>query len=237
MNLMSYPVGPLLQALARRILANLDFMDDRVKICGDDQECPPYTDTQLLISLLGVLVFPHERIPGALGKLLSSDDSLPRVVAVKYSAAGAGRAEVTGPDGERETVDPASIRNLPELLRNAIAHFNVRPIERNGCFAGVRVWNKDDSGQITLVADVNFAELRPLARRILGALADGRSDLKLDDPPDPLKVLEYTRAPTADKPRAPRVIDHVWKRVLDMHNGDYNRAKQFVDGILQRACH
>ena len=192
---MSYPVGPLLQALAQRVLANLDFMDDRAKIGGDDQECPPYTDTQLLISLLGVLVFPHERTPDALGKLLDNYEGLSRVIAIKYSAGRAGRVEISGPDGERETVDPTSIKDLPRLLRNAIAHFNVRPVERNGSFAGVEVWNKDDTGQTTLVADLNFAELRPLARHILSALAEPKSDLGIDDPPNPLPVRSYK--PTA----------------------------------------
>jgi hypothetical protein len=233
---MGYPIGPLLPALAGRILANLDLIDDQAtKIRGSDQNRPPYADTQLLISLLGVLVFPHERTPGALGKLLSNYDDLSRVVAIRYSVAGAGRAEITGPDGERETVDPTSIRNLPTLLRNSIAHFNIRPIEQNGSFAGIRVWNEDDSGQITLVADLGFAELRPLARCILSALAAAKSDLRLDDPPDPLEVLARPHASTTGAPKAPRIIDHVWKRILDANNGDYNQAKQYVDQILQHA--
>jgi HEPN pEK499 p136 len=235
---MGYPVGPLLQELAQRILANLDLIDDlalATETRGMDQKRPPYTDTQLLISLLGVLVFPHERTNGALGRLLSNYDGLSRVVAIRYSAAGPGRVEITGSDGERETVDPTSIRNLPKLLRNGIAHFNIRPIERNGSFAGIRVWNKDDSEQITLVADLDFSELRPLARYILNALAEAKSDLRLDDPPDPLELLAHTRASTADKPKAPRIIDYVWKRVLESHNGDACQAKQFVDRILRDA--
>jgi hypothetical protein len=235
-KLMGYPIGPLLPALAERILANLDLIDDRAaEIRSSDQNRRPYADTQLLISLLGVLVFPHERTPGALGKLLSNYDGLSRVVAIRYSAAGADRAEIIGPDGERETVDPTSIRNLPKLLRNSIAHFNIRPIEQNGSFAGIRVWNEDDSGQITLVADLDFAGLRPLARCILSALAAAKSDLRLDDPPDPLEVLAHTRASTAHTPKAPRIIDHVWKRILIAKGGDYSQAKQYVDKILQQA--
>jgi hypothetical protein len=149
---MSYPVGPLLSALAQRILANLDLIDHQAaKLRRGDQNCPPYTDTQLSISLLGVLVFPHERTPGALGRLLTNYYGLSRAVAVRYSAAGPGRMEIAGADGKREIVEPTSIRNLPKLLRHSIAHFNIRPIERDGSFAGIRVWNKDDSGQITFV--------------------------------------------------------------------------------------
>ena len=148
---MGYPVGPLLPALARRILADLDLIDEHAaKIHGAGHNFPPYTDTQLLISLLGVLVFPHERTPEALGKLLNDYEGLSRVVAIRYPAGRTGGVEISGPDGERETVDPNSVKHLPKLLRNAIAHFNVRPIERNGILAGVRVWNKDDTGKARL---------------------------------------------------------------------------------------
>ena len=59
---MSYPVGPLLRTLAERILKNLDLIDRQAPKWGvADQDEPPYTDTQLLVSLLGVLVFPNKR--------------------------------------------------------------------------------------------------------------------------------------------------------------------------------
>ena len=34
-----------------------------------ESDNPPFADTQLLISLLGILIFPHERTPNALGEL------------------------------------------------------------------------------------------------------------------------------------------------------------------------
>ena len=232
---MSNPVGPLLQTLAQRVLTNLDFIDDHVRICGGDQDRQPYTDTQLLISLLSVLVFPHERTPGALGRLVANYNGLSRVVTIRYPTAGAGRVEIAGSDGERETVEPASIRDLPKLLRNGIAHFNIGPIEWNGSFAGIRVWNKDESGQVTLVADLNFGELRPLARGILSDLAKSRSDLRLDDPPDPLETLGYKFSRTTNRSKAPRIIDHVWKRFLEAHSGDPSQAKTLVDRVLDEA--
>jgi hypothetical protein len=48
-------------------------------------------------------------------------------------------------DGERELINPSSIKSLPKLLRNSIAHFNVLPLKENGRFSGVRVWNKDEA--------------------------------------------------------------------------------------------
>jgi hypothetical protein len=67
---MRYPTGPLLAALASRILSNLDLIEARAPKSGSArQNEPPYADTQLLISLLGVLIFPHEKAPFALGNL------------------------------------------------------------------------------------------------------------------------------------------------------------------------
>ena len=59
---MGYPVGPLLSELARRVLANLKFIESRApKWKSVNQNDPPFEDTQLLVSMLGVLIFPHER--------------------------------------------------------------------------------------------------------------------------------------------------------------------------------
>jgi hypothetical protein len=67
---MGQQVGPLLATLATRILHNLD-MDSMAPPSGSDrQDEPPFSDTQLLISLLGVLIFPHEAAPEALGQPL-----------------------------------------------------------------------------------------------------------------------------------------------------------------------
>jgi hypothetical protein len=186
---MTSPVGPLLQALAERILANLDAIDAHATRPGEpDQDRAPYSDTQLLISLLGVLVFPHERAPDALGELLQGYNSLGDVVKIRYPnlERPGERIEVCGSDGERELTNPSSIKSLPKLLRNSIAHFNLLPLKEKGRFSGVRVWNKDEAGNVTLVADLAFNELRSLARHILDALARQYHSMKLDDPEDPL---------------------------------------------------
>ena len=66
-------------------------------------------------------------------------------------------------DGATETIDPRSLKNLPRLLRNSIAHFNIRPIGVDGRFGGIRIWNRNPKGQITFVADLDFDAFRPLA--------------------------------------------------------------------------
>jgi hypothetical protein len=149
--------APLLQALAECILANLDAIDAQAPRRGEpDQDRAPYSDTQLLVSLLGVLVFPHERAEGALGELLQGYKSLGDVVKIRYPhlERPEERIEVCGSDGERELINPSSIKNLPKLLRHSIAHFNVLPLNQNGRFSGVRVWNNETSSRPTAIIPV-----------------------------------------------------------------------------------
>jgi hypothetical protein len=198
-------------------------------------------DTQLLASLLGVLVFPHERAEGALGELLQGYKSLGDVVKIRYPhlERPEERIEVCGSDGERELINPSSIKNLPKLLRHSIAHFNVLPLNQNGRFSGVRVWNNDEAGNVTLVADRAFNELRSLARHILGAFARPSRSLKLDDPEDPLDEsgeLKEKFIQRAKPKQQPRVTDTLWERLVKGCDGDKNRAKDEMDqAIRERA--
>jgi len=189
---MSYPIGSLLSVLAGRVQENLKFVDchapkwDPNSPHSDD---PPYADTQLLISLLGILIFPHERVPDALGELLNEFDvPLDAIIQVRYSSQVNGGICLTDADGLPETIDATSLKDLPRLLRNSIAHFNIRPIDVHGRFGGIRIWNRNRKGDITFVADMDFDAFRPLAHHILRCLHD-REGLPLDDPPDPLKEV------------------------------------------------
>jgi hypothetical protein len=98
---MGYPVGPLLAALADRILHNLDLIEQKAPKWGTpEQDQPPYSDQQFLISLLGVLVFPHEKAPGALGELMRGFKSLRKVVDVVYPVRTDAGVEIADTDGE-----------------------------------------------------------------------------------------------------------------------------------------
>lgn len=109
---MAFPVGPLLQAMAARILFNLDFIEQHAPNAGDpDFERPPYADTQLLVSLLGVLVFPHERTPGALGDLVRGYPDINDIVTVRHSRVGSERVEIADDSGEATVVDARATRS------------------------------------------------------------------------------------------------------------------------------
>jgi hypothetical protein len=234
---MNAPVGPLLRTLAERILANVDLIGQQDADFGDmDQNRAPYPDTQLLISLLGVLVFPHERTPGALGRLLKNYEALSNVVTIRYPKLNQSDIELVEASGERHRIDPTSIEELPRLLRNSIAHFNILPISKDGRFAGVRVWNKDEEGRTTLVADLDFDTLRPLARYILDEIAHTQSDLELEDPSDPLEELENQVDPVdipTRRRKPPRIIDSTWAQILKANQNNYDAAKRMVDRCLQ----
>jgi hypothetical protein len=233
---MGYPVGPLLAALADRILHNLDLIEALAPKWGSpEQDQPPFSDTQLLMSLLGVLVFPHEKAPGALGEIMRGYKPMNRVLNVIYSRHGGGRIEMTGAEGEAVMVDPTRLANLPKLLRNSLAHFNVLPINKEGRFGGIRIWNRDWDEQITFVADVDFDEMRSLARHVLSVLREQQSDLNLRDPEDPMAEIEAKRGELRDHSRkVPRLNRDIWERLLDAHGGDANKAKTALDRLVKR---
>jgi hypothetical protein len=232
---MGYPTGPLLAALADRILANLDLIEARAPEWGSPrQNEPPYADTQLLVSLLGVLIFPHEMAPFALGNLLRNYKPLNRVLKIRYSLHGDNKVELTDADGEAVLVNPAILTNLPTLLRNSVAHFNVLPIDKGGRFAGIRVWNRADR-RITFVADIDFDELRLLARHVLHALREQQVDVPLEDPHDPMiEVEEQRHKPMLSELKVPRLNRDIWERLVDGHSGDSAAAKIKMDQLLKK---
>jgi HEPN pEK499 p136 len=233
---MGYPVGPLLPVLAHRILHNLDIIESMAPKWGaPEQDRPPFSETQLLMSLLGVLVFPHERTPLALGEIMKGYKPLPHVLNIRYSRRGENQIEMTGSDGEAVIVDPARLSNLPKLLRNSLAHFNVLPMNKEGRFGGIRVWNRDLNRQITFIADVDFDELRPLARHVLKVLREQPSDLNLPDPEDPIVEIEAKHPEGLVSPIKPPGLNRdIWKRFLDAHDGNAEKAKIALDRLMMR---
>jgi hypothetical protein len=105
--------GELLSALAKWVLRNLEFIHANAptwELDSPEANDPPYADTQLLISLFGILIFPHERTPDALGRLLDGyDGPIDEIIHMRYSAEANGRIRLTADDGTSETIDARSI--------------------------------------------------------------------------------------------------------------------------------
>ncbi len=241
---MTSPNGPLLPVLAKRVLANLNYIDKAAPKWdpqSPDRDCEPFTDTQLLISTLGFLIFPHQRTPDALGRLLKKYDEefkLSDVITIIHPARNGQpiEIEIADEEGSPRRINPGEIESLPRLLRNSIAHFNVRPIRTDdGRFGGIRVWNTDPDGNITLVADIEFDQLRKLADFLLNRFSGNANALKdLDDPQDPLELLKDSKG-KARQPRMPKLNRDHWEEALKLKNGDPRQAKIWIDRTISAA--
>lgn len=232
---MSYEVRPLLQTLAKRILANLELIDRQAPKWGaSNQNDPPYADTQLLISTLGIVVFPHEHNREAFGDLISSVGDLRKIVKVKFPHAVTGQIEIVGIDGTIENIDAHSSLGLARFLRNAIAHFDMRPINKDGRFAGIEVWNKNEAGEITMIADLEFDGFRSIATHVLQALArDDYWEFDFADPPNPWdQVQDHAINLGKNTTKAPKVTDAAWLPILEACRGDERKAKMLIDRCL-----
>jgi hypothetical protein len=230
---MGYPTGPLLKELTARILGNLRFIERATRHYHTLHTKPPYSDTQLLVSLLGVLVFPNERASDALGQIMAEYPGIRKIVQLKYTDAPAGQVFLPNDKGEERAVDPNDLKNLARLLRNSIAHFNIMPINQDGRFGGIRVWNTDERGRVTMVADLMFDKLRPLAQFVLEALAQRDHNPPIQDPEDPLEIVKR-QGPREQKRRPPKLTDSIWDRYMTAFGGDYVAAHEHITAVLKK---
>lgn len=89
--------------------------------------------------------------------------------------------------------------------------------------------------QITFVADVDFDEMRSLARHVLSVLREQQSDLNLQDAEDPMAEIEAKRGEFRDHSRkVPRLNRDIWERLVDAHGGDADKAKTTLDRLMKR---
>ena len=118
----------LIHDFAERTRANLDTLR-RLQ-----SEGPTYEVTQLINSLLGLLVFPEEKffkdIPETpLSELEAEDWPIPKV---------SGNFE-----------QARHLRELARYLRNAVAHCNVKfTSDERDEISGIMVWNEKKSGKL-----------------------------------------------------------------------------------------
>jgi hypothetical protein len=110
----------LLHDFADRTRVNLELIQKAHRTGGSGYEV-----TQLINSLLGLLVLPAERfsIPQTpLGELIENGWPIPTV--------------------HGEFQEATDLRQLVRCLRNAVAHFNIKfSTDRNNNISGITVWN------------------------------------------------------------------------------------------------
>jgi hypothetical protein len=114
--------------------------------------------TQLINSMLGLLVFPREEFV----------DRIPRIPLSELKSQGWPVPRV------RMGFAPAAdLYELVRYLRNAIAHFNIEFIgDGQNQIRTIRVWNRDRSGAKTWEADLGIDELHKIAERFTDLLLE-----------------------------------------------------------------
>jgi hypothetical protein len=190
-----------------------------------------FTDTQLLISLLGVLVFPHEKASEFLGHLVSEYGRREEVVTVRFFREKNGQRHFRkDQDWDENYVREFPHRQLPKFLRHSISHFNILPIADGERFDGVRVWNRNEENLITFVGDVSFESFRPFAKHILRGLSSGYAEFEIKNPEDPLDELAREASHVRPKKNKPPKLSHdLWARWLETHENDPRAAKIALD--------
>jgi HEPN pEK499 p136 len=178
-----YPKGHFIREFARRTLENIEAMR-----AGEKIEWP---DTSLVSFLLAVFVLPHERSDEDryMAELLKSyPPHWEKVVEIvrhkKLPVSASGQGDEP----------PSSLEELPRYLRNAVAHFNIRPESGDGqTLTHLLIWNKliqgPNRGKINFVARVNVAELSILANHVLKQLAITNVADRYEDT-DPIKAYD-----------------------------------------------
>jgi len=233
---MGFPIGPLLRTIAERTLRNNEIIE-RIEARSSDPLNPDgFADTQLLISLLGVLVFPQEKAERFLGTLTRSYPAVEDIITVQFFRKGTRRYFRTDPGWDEAYVREFPMDKLPRYLRNSISHFNVLPLAKDGpsgqkLFGGIRIWNRNDEGRITFVGDMTFERFRPFAKYILRELSQEYAGHELNDPDDPLDELAREEASTTAK-GPPRLNHDIWAKWLEAHGNDFDAAKIALDRHL-----
>jgi hypothetical protein len=172
---MNYDHDKLLADFANRTRHNLRLIRE---IQTTQSERHAYEVTQLINSMLGLLVFPKERY---------LDDIPPKTLDELRSEGW------PIPDARPGYSQAQNLRQFLQWMRNAIAHFNVEflPDQRNE-INGVRVWNQRN-GRKTWESELSLEQLEAIALRFIAVITgeDGMDNLANTSHSSP---IEWRRA-------------------------------------------
>lgn len=144
----------LVKDFAQRTKANLELLR---RLQREHPELEIYEVTQLMNSLLGLLVFPRERY----------FDHIPATPLSELQAAGWPIPRVVGQFPQVE-----NLNDLIRYLRNAVAHCNIEFLaDADGQLAGLRVWNYWH-GKMTWKAELTLPEIEELVDRFVDQILD-----------------------------------------------------------------
>lgn len=143
--------------------------DDEGLIEGNDKEAKAFEVTQLVNSLLGLVVFPQQHYR----------DQIPEEPLSKLEAMGWPKPLVKGkfPDDLNNPAD------LMRYVRNSIAHFNIEfTSSNNQTIDGIRVWNNRNQVENWSVF-LRIEELKVLVNKFVDlSLSLNKADQKQEIP-------------------------------------------------------
>lgn len=153
----------IVRDFANRTKKNLSLLRD---IQAESPDSDVYEVTQLINSMLGLLVFPHQ----------SYVNTIPELPLAQLRERGWPIPRIVG-----EYPQVKDLNQLIKYLRNAIAHFNVRFIvDDQREIIGLQVWNIRErwlkggkrNEEITWKAELSLAEIEIITDRFISLLLD-----------------------------------------------------------------
>ena len=136
---------------AQRTRANLEAIE---WLRNQSQHLPAYEITQLINSLLGLLVFPQQEFV----------NSIPATPLTQLQFQGWPIPKIVG--NFQQVKD---LRQLVRYLRNAIAHFNIEfTADAKDQINGLRVWNDlPNNGPTNWKAELSIGDVKVLADKFV----------------------------------------------------------------------
>lgn len=146
----------VIRDFAERTRQNLDYIERSVE--GGEEV---YDITQLVNSMLGLLVFPQQRY----------FNNIPKTPLKDLREDGWPDVQVIG-----DFQAPKDLRLFMRYLRNAIAHFNIEFIaDEKRQLHGIRVWNIDTRNPKhpkNWEAELSFAEIRIIVEKFITLIVE-----------------------------------------------------------------
>jgi hypothetical protein len=140
--------GTVIQDFARRTLKNMEIIEDA------QRHIEAYEVTQLINSLLGLLVFPQQRFWEKLRPIPLDD-----LEWVRFH--------------QRSSQSCDDLKQLVRYVRNSISHFNVNFGDATGEITHLELWNRDRTHNVTWRAEIAVDDLRTFAVEFINGIIDG----------------------------------------------------------------
>ncbi len=152
---MNYDHERLLADFASRTLHNLELIR---KFHKTQPKRKAYEVTQLINSMLGLLVFPKEQYL----------DDIPDKTLEELKAEGWPIPEVRPGYNQAKT-----LKQLLRFMRNGITHFNVEFLpDHNNEIVGIVIWNNRPNGTTNWKAELPLEQIEAISLRFIDLLTE-----------------------------------------------------------------